>query len=425
MKPILPRLCALSAAGIALAAPALALAQTADAADPTDSGDTALVLAMAIVGLALALPGIVLAHGGRLRSRGAAALAAEAGGIAAVIALAWVVVGYTVAFGTAGAGWLGAGNAWMLIDLANVRGASAVPESAYVLLQLGYALFAGLLLTGAWAERGNLAFVIPFAGLWSLLVYAPVAHWVWGGGWLVSRLGTIDYAGALPVHVAAGTAALVLALLIGPRARFEGERPVADPARMVSGGAMAAAALVALGAGSTLLAGDDAATGAINLLAAAAAGALGWLLIAGLTGADSADAPRALVRGGLSGLIAASGAFSAMAPGGAMLAGIAGAALGWLVHRLCLVAAIDDAADVIAVSGGAGIAGALVTAPLIAGTLGGTGYADGMGPLRQVIAQVTGVIAIAGWSAVGTAVAALMVAMVVPMRVSEDIEAGE
>ena len=424
MKPILPRLCAIAAAFAALAAPALALAQ-ADAADASDSGDTALVLAMALIGLALALPGIVLAHGGRIRPRGAAALAAEAGGIAAVIALAWVVVGYTVAFGTASSGWLGAGNAWMLIDLANVRGTSTVPESAFVLLQLGYALFAGLLLTGAWAERGNLAFVIPFAGLWSLLVYAPVAHWVWGGGWLLGRLGTVDHAGALPVHVAAGAAALVLALLIGPRARFEGERPVADPARMVSGGALAGAALVALGAGSTLLAGDDAATGAINLLAAAATGALGWLLIAGLTGADSADAPRALLRGGLSGLVAGSGAFAAMAPGGAILAGLAGAAAGWIVHRLCLVAAIDDATDVIAVNGGAGIAGALVVAPLIAGTLGGTGYAEAMGPLRQVVAQATGVIAVAGWSAVGTAIAALMVAMVVPMRVSEGIEAGE
>lgn len=403
--------------------PGVALAQ-ADAADATDSGDTAFVLAMALIALALALPGLVLAHGARLKPRGGAALATEAGGIAAVITLLWVVVGYTIAFGTAGAGWIGAGNAWMLIDLANVRGASTVPESAFVLLQLGYAITAGLLLTGAWAERGNLAFVIPFAGLWSLLVYAPVAHWVWGGGWLASRLGTIDYAGALPVHAAAGAAALVLALLIGPRARFDGERPLPDPARGAAGSALLGAALLALAAGATLTAGDDAATGLVNLLAAGSAGALTWLLIAALTGVAH-DAPRALLRGAMAGIVAGSAAFSAMAPGGAILAGIAGAALAWLVHRLCLVAGIDDAADVIAVNGGAGIAGALAAAPLIAGTLGGTGYAAGMGPLRQIVAQATGVIAVAGWSAVATAIAALMVAMVVPMRVSEGVEAGE
>lgn len=403
--------------------PGLALAQ-ADAADAADSGDTAFVLAMALIALALALPGIVFAHGARLKPRGAAALAAEAGGIAAVIALLWIVVGYTIAFGIAGAGWIGAGNAWMLIDLANVRGASAVPESAFVLLQLGYAITAGLLLTGAWAERGNLAFVIPFAGLWSLLAYAPIAHWVWGGGWLASRLGTIDYAGALPVHATAGAAALVLALLIGPRAGFDGERPLRDPARGAAGSALAGTALLALAAGAALSAGDDAATGLVNLIAAGSAGALSWLLIAALTGMAQ-DAPRALVRGAMAGIVAGSAAFSAMAPGGAILAGIAGAVPGWLVHRLCLAAGIDDAADVIAVNGGAGIAGALLAAPLIAGTLGGTGYAAGMGPLRQIVAQGVGVIAVAGWSALATAITALMVAMVVPMRVSETVEAGE
>jgi Amt family ammonium transporter len=399
-------------------APALAHAQ-ADPADAVDSGDTAFVLGSALLALAMILPGIVLHHGGQLRARAFAALATETGAIAAVVSLLWIVVGYTLAFGTVGNGWLGSGNAWMLIDLANVRGISAVPEVVFVLLQLGFAVLAATLLTGAWAERGNIAWIVPFAGLWSVLVYAPLAHWIWGGGWLASRLGTVDFGGALVVHASVGISALAITLLMGRRARVSGADVAQGhaPALALAGTAMVWVALLALDGGATLAASDDAGTTLINLQVAAATGALAWLLIDALN--HGRARPLALARGALAGLIAASAAADTYAPGGAMLAGLIGALVAWVGARLLRAGAIDDAVDLVAVHGFAGLAGAMLAAPLIAGTLGGGGYAPGMGPVRQVIAQAVGAGVVVAWSAIGTAIAALMVAMVVPMRVSE------
>ncbi|WP_353229077.1 ammonium transporter [Novosphingobium sp.] len=411
-------------------APALAHAQidAADAADAVDSGDTAFVLCLALLALAMLLPGIILHHGARLGARAFAALATETVGIAAVVSLLWVLVGYTLAFGTVGSGWLGGGNAWMLLDLANVREGSAVPEMAFVALQLAYAVLAAGLLTGAWAERGNLAWVLPFAGLWILIVYAPLAHWIWGGGWLAARLGTVDAAGALVVHASAGISALVITLLMGRRARF-GAQPDAvatsgtAPGLALAGTGMMWIALLALSAAATLAASDDAATTLINGLVAAASGALVWLLIAAVTTGKAN--PRALSAGAMAGLVAASAGMGAFAPGAAMLAGLIGALVAWVAARMIRAAAIDDAADLVAVHGVAGLAGAMLAAPLIAGTLGGTGYAAGMGPVRQVLAQALGAGVVVAWSAIGTAIAALMVAMVVPMRINEADEIDE
>jgi ammonium transporter, Amt family len=406
------------AIGIALlmAMPALAHAQ-ADPGDVVDSGDTAFVIAMALLALALTLPGVVLHHGARLRARAFSATATEVGAIAAIVSVLWIMAGYTEAFGTVVKGWLGAGNAWMLIDLGNVRGDSSVPEIAFVFLQLAGAVFAGTLLTGAWSERGNLAWAVPFAGLWSLLVYAPVAHWVWGGGWLAMRLGTIDAGGALALHIAPGAAALVITLLMGRRAQ---DAPAGSPALSLAGTGMVWVALLALTAGGTLAASDDAAATLINAQAAAGAGALLWLLADAIT--QKRAGPGSLARGALAGLIGASAAAGAMAPGSALLAGLGGALTAWIASRVLRVAGIDDPVDLIAVHGAGGIAGAMLAAPLVAGTLGGSGYAAGMGPARQVVAQAIGAGAVFAWSAIGTAIAALMVAMVVPMRIGESAE---
>lgn len=409
-----------TAAGAALLlVPALVHAQADGADAAVDSGDTAFVLGTGLLALAMILPGIVLHHGGQVRARAFAALATETGAIAAVVSLLWIVVGYTLAFGTVTNGWLGSGNAWMLIDIANVRGDSAVPEVVFVLLQLGFAVLAATLLTGAWAERGNIAWIVPFAGLWSVLVYAPLAHWIWGGGWLASRLGTVDFGGALVVHGSVGISALVITLLMGRRARVSGTDVAQGhaPALALAGTAMVWVALLALNGGATLAASDDAGTTLVNLQAAAAAGALAWVLIEAVT-RGKAD-PMALARGALAGLVAASAAANAYAPGAAMVAGLVGALIAWVGARLLRAAAIDDAVDLVAVHGFAGLGGAMLAAPLIAGTLGGSGYAPGMGPLRQIIAQAVGAGVVVAWSAIGTAIAALMVAMVVPMRVSE------
>lgn len=414
------------ALGLLLAlVPALAFAQAqTQAAEVVDSGDTAFVLGCGLLALALIVPGVVLHHGGQFRTRAFSALATETGAIAALVSLLWVIVAYTVAFGTVSNGWLGAGNAWMLIDLANVRGDSAVPEVTFVLLQLGFAVLAVTLLTGAWAERGKLAWIVPFCGLWTLLVYAPLAHWIWGGGWLATRLGTVDDGGALVVHTSVGFSALVITLLLGRRARFGDGQIVTgqSPALALAGTGMVWAALMALTAGSTLAASDDAGAALVSLQAAAAAGALVWLLFESI-GSGRAS-PGGFARGALAGLVAASAAAQDMAPGAAIMAGVAGAAVAWTGSRLIRLSGIDDAVDLVAVHGFGGLAGAMLAAPLIAGTLGGSGYAAGMGPMRQVMAQAIGAGVVVAWSVIGTAIAALMVGVVVPMRISEAEETG-
>lgn len=406
---------------LALAAlPALAHAQTAAATDVADTGDTAFVLGAALIALAIGVPGVVLAFGGAVRARAAGTIATQLVAIAAAVTLITVLVGYTVAYGAVTNGWLGSGNAWMLIDLANVRGDAAVPEIALVLVQLACAVLAALILSGGWAERGATAWAVPMAALWALLVQAPLTHWLAGGGWLQTRLGAIDSGGALTIHGCAGVSALVLTLLIGPRAPGQGQPQAPGPA--LAGGWMMLCALLALTAAGTLGAGDDAGSALVNGFAASAAGALVWAMIDAI-GAGRI-APLSLMRGALAGLIAASAALAWYAPGGAIVAGVSGALVSRVIARWLHRAAIDDALGVIAVHGGAGLAGAMLAAPLIAGTLGGSGYAAGMGPVRQVVAQAVACAVVLVFCAIGSAIAALMVAMVVPMRVPEAEEVG-
>ncbi|EGD58933.1 ammonium transporter [Novosphingobium nitrogenifigens DSM 19370] len=411
---------ALLAVAAALA-PSLAHAQV-DGTDVVDSGDTALVLGASLIAMLALLPGIVLHHGGRLRSRAFLATATETGAIAAIVSLLFVAAGYTIAFGTVTNGWLGGGNAWMLLDLGNVRGSSNVPESAFAVLQLARVLFAATLLTGAWAERGNIGWIVPFTGLWSVMVYAPLAHWIWGGGWLASRLGTIDFSGGLVLHTCVGVSALVVTLLVGHRARLgrDGEPHAHAPGLALAGTGLVWVGLLALSAAGALAATDDAATALLNSQVGAASGALIWLLADALTGGKAN--PLALARGALVGLAATSAGANAVQPGSAMVLGACGVLVAWSASRLLRRLQIDDAVQLFSVHGLGGMTGAILTALFSAQKLGGIGYAAGMDAPRQLMAQIVGAGVVVAWSAIGTAIAGLMVAMLVPMRISEAAE---
>lgn len=404
-------------------APGLAHAQVD--ADVADSGDTAFVLVAALLGLGLILPGLILHGGGWLRTRAFARQATHVAAIAALVALLWIVAGYTLAFGTVGSGWLGAGNAWMLTDLGNVRDGTDIPESAFVLFGLAGAVVAAGLLSGAWAERGTLGWALPFTGLWSLIVYAPLTHWVRGGGWLASRLGTVDFAGGLVLHGSLGVSALVVALLIGRRAGLDVNPLPAGhaPGLGLAGTGLIWAGLLALTGGSALAAGDDAAAAMLAALAGGATGALTWLLGDALT--TGRTNPAALAQGALAGLASVSAGAAYVAPGGAICCALVGVALAWGAVRVLQRLAIDDPLHLFAVHGVAGLSGTALAALFLHPALGGTGYAEGMGPARQIVAQIVGIGAIGAWSAIGTAIAGLAVAMAVPMRISEAEELGE
>ncbi len=203
----------------AVATPGLAHAQEA-LADAADTGDTAWILTSTALVLMMTMPGLTLFYGGLLRAKNVLSVTIQCGAIAAICSLLWIAVGYTLAFGAVGGGWLGAGNAWMLGGLGNVREGYAVPESAFALFQMTFAAITPALMAGAWVDRARFGWVVAFCALWGLVVYAPVAHWVWGGGWLSSQFGTLDFAGGIVVHTTAGVSALVVAMLLGKRRAF-------------------------------------------------------------------------------------------------------------------------------------------------------------------------------------------------------------
>lgn len=409
-----------------LAWPVLGHAQAAQvldgALDGADSGDTAWLLAASALILFMVLPGLALFYAGQVRAKSALAIPLQIGAIAAISSLVWIIAGYTLAFGPVTSGWIGGGSAWMLLVLGNVREGTLVPESAFTLFQMMFAVLTPALMVGAWADRARFGWVAGFAALWSLIVYAPITHWVWGGGWLATRLGTLDYAGGIVVHTAAGVSGLIAALLIGKRHGFP-DTPTPSHAPMLAlvGGAMLWVGWFGLNGGSALAATDDAASAMINTHAAACAAALMWLLIEQITtGKPSAIG---FAKGAVAGLIIVSPAAGYIGPGAAILMGLIAAILACIFSQIIRRRLeIDDSLDVFALHGVCGIAGALMVAIFLTPALGGAGYAEGMGLARQLFAQVVGVAVVAAWSAIGTVIAALTVSMVIPMRVTEDEE---
>jgi ammonium transporter, Amt family len=409
-------------AALAVVASSPAYAQTAANADIVDTGDTAWLLTSAALVLLMAAPGLTLFYGGLVRAKGFLAVLVQVGAIVAVASLLWVAVGYSVAFGAVTNGWLGGGNALMLADLGNVREGLTVPESGFALFQLTFAAITPALIAGAWVDRARFGWVVGFCALWGLIVYAPVAHWVWGGGWLASRFGTLDFAGGIVVHTTAGVSALIAALLLGKRRGFPRTLMLPhSPSLTMAGAALLWVGWFGFNGGSALAANDDAAAAILNTHVAASMAALVWLGIEKWQVGKPTSV--GFATGAIAGLATVTPAAGFISPGAAMLFGAVAAAVCYAAIQLIKQRLeIDDSLDVFAVHGVGGITGALLLAVFLHPALGGTGYAEGMAMASQLTAQAVGVGAVALWSAVATAIAALAVSFVLPMRVSEDAE---
>ncbi|QOV94971.1 ammonium transporter [Novosphingobium sp. ES2-1] len=417
------KLLAMACAAGAILLPALAHAQGAvSVEDVADTGDTAWILVSSAFVLMMAMPGLTLFYGGLVRAKGFLAVLVQVGAIAAVASVLWVMVGYTLAFGDVSGGWLGAGNAWMLLNLGNVRADTAIPESAFALFQMCFALITPALMVGAWVDRARFGWVVAFSALWSLLVYAPVAHWVWGGGWLASRFGTLDFAGGIVVHTTAGVSALVVAMLLGKRSGFPKTLMLPhSPALTMAGAALLWVGWFGFNGGSALAANDDAASAIINTHLAACVAALVWIGIEKLSVGKATSV--GFATGAIAGLATVTPAAGFIAPGSSMLFGVVAAAVCYpMIQLVKQRLEIDDSLDVFAVHGVGGMIGSLLLAVFISPSFGGTGFAEGMTLGRQVVAQVAGVGIVAIWSGIATVVCSLMVSMVIPMRVSEDEE---
>jgi len=398
------------------------LAQDGSVTATSDSGDTGWILTSSALVLLMTLPGLALFYGGLVRAKNFLSVLIQCGAVAAIASVLWVLVGYTLAFGSVGAGWLGGGNALLLGDLGTLRGGTTIPESTFALFQMTFAVITPALMVGAWVERARFTWVLAFCAAWGLLVYAPVAHWLWGGGWLASNFGTLDYAGGLVVHTTAGVSAVVIALLLGKRSGFPQKlmRPHA-PALTMAGAALLWVGWFGFNGGSALAANDNAASAILNTHIAASTAALGWLVIERLALGKPTSVGWAT--GAIAGLATITPAAVFVSPGAAIL-------FGALASLVCYGAIqvmkqkwkIDDSLDVFAVHGVGGILGTLLLGVFLSADLGGTGYFGDATMASQLGAQAIGIGAVALWSAVGTVVVALMASVVFPMRVSEEDE---
>ena len=412
---------AFSLAAALAALPGLAHAQET-LADAADSGDTAWILTSSALVLLMVMPGLTLFYGGLLRTKNVLSVMVQCGAIAGIASLLWIACGYTMAFGTVSNGWLGGWNAAMLSNLGDVRDGYAVPESSFALFQMMFAAITPGLMAGAWVDRARFGWVIAFCAAWGLLVYAPVAHWVWGGGWLASQFGTLDFAGGIVVHTTAGVSALVIAMLLGKRQGFPKTLMMPhSPTLVITGAALLWVGWFGFNGGSAVAANDDAATAIINTHAAACAASLVWLLIERFVVGKPTSI--GFATGAVAGLATITPAAGMVSPGSAIIIGVLAACICFpMIQLVKKKLTIDDSLDVFAVHGVGGMTGSLLLAVFMAPSLGGTGYADGANMITQLGGQFVGVGVVALWSIVASAVLAMGVSWIVPMRVSEDAE---
>ena len=385
-----------------------------------DSGDTAWMLTATALVLLMTLPGVALFYGGLVRARNVLSVMMQCMGIAVLATVLWTVYGYSLAFG--GDGWFtgGFGKAFF----AGVhRGAleGTVPETVFAVFQLTFAIITPALVFGGVAERVRFSSMLWFSGLWLTLVYFPVAHWVWGGGWLAT-LGVLDYAGGTVVHINAGVAALMAALVAGRRRGFPATPML--PHNLVF--TIAGASLLWVGwfgfnAGSALAANGDAGMAMLTTQIAAAGAALAWMATEWLKfGRASA---LGVATGIVAGLVAITPASGFVGPAGALVIGIAGgSACFWATFFMKRRLAIDDSLDVFSVHGIGGIAGALLTG-VFAGTFGGTGFSHGLNVLTQVGVQFIGIASTVIWCATVSWFLLKALDMTLGLRVDEEQEA--
>ncbi|MDW3204985.1 MAG: ammonium transporter [Alphaproteobacteria bacterium] len=412
-KSVLGR-AALGAAGSMLAA-APAFAQGGGGAD------TAWILTATALVLFMTLPGLALFYGGLVQAKNVLSVLMHCFAIACMASLLWFLGVYSLAFSDGGAlnAWIGGLDRVFLSGVDWDAAAAGLPESVFVMFQMTFAIITPALIVGAYVERIRFAPVLWISGLWLVVVYGPVCHWVWGGGWL-GQMGVMDFAGGLVVHATAGTSALVIVKLLGARPGYPAQlRPPHSPGLTMIGAAMLWVGWFGFNAGSALSAGSGAGMAMLVTHLSAATASLVWVAIEWIKfGKPSLVG---IVTGMVAGLATITPASGFVGPVGGFCIGLAGGLVCYyavtLIKERC---GLDDSLDVFAVHGVGGILGTLLAAVFGATAFGGVGLAEGVGIGEQLGVQAVGVVATVIWSAVATLAIVLVVKAFVPLRASDD-----
>ena len=425
----------LAGAGAAavLLLPALALAQAAApaaapaaaaAAPKLDTGDTAWMLTSTALVLMMTIPGLALFYGGMVRKKNVLSTVMQSFAITCMISVLWLIVGYSLAFTPGSTIVGGLGRIFMSgLTLDGVHElAKTVPETVFMTFQLTFAIITPALIAGAFAERMKFSAMMWFMALWSLIVYAPIAHWVWGGGFL-GDWGVLDYAGGTVVHINAGVAGLVCALVIGKRKGFGTENMAPhNLVYSVIGAALLWVGWFGFNAGSAVGASPNAGMAMAVTQFAAAAAALAWMFAEWVT--RGKPSVLGIISGAVGGLVAITPASGFVTPMGALAIGIiSGLVCFWGATGLKKAMGYDDSLDAFGVHGIGGFVGAILTGVFAVEVIGGAGKKGLIdGNAGQVLTQLWGSLVCIAWCAIATFVILKIVDALIGLRVTTEEE---
>ena len=385
-----------------------------------DTGDTAWILTATALVLFMTLPGLALFYAGLVQPKNIVSVLMHHFAIACLMSVLWVVAGYSLAFSGDGAYLGDLGNLFMsAITIDSLSG--TIPESLFGAFQMTFAVITPALIIGAYVERIRFSAVLIFSGLWLLVVYAPVTHWVWGGGFMAA-MGVMDFAGGIVVHATAGTAALVAAVVIGRRRNFPASiQPPHSPVLTMVGACMLWVGWFGFNGGSALAAGQGAAMALLVTHISAAVASLVWMVI------EWKKFGRPSLVGIATGMVAG---LATVTPASGFIGVPGGIILGLVGGYFCYVAVniirnrlnIDDSLDVFAVHGVGGILGSLLVAVLATDTFSGLGLAEGMSITSQLSVQAISVGITVIWTAIASYVILKIAGVFGGLRVSDDDE---
>jgi Amt family ammonium transporter len=406
-----------------LVLPAGAQESAEAAAQPAvNSGDTAWMLTSTAIVLMMTIPGLALFYGGMVRKKNVLATAMQSFAACCLISIVWMVAGYSLAFADGGGfhAFLGGLSKMFLAGMEKQSLTGTIPESVFMMFQMTFAIITPALICGAFADRMKFSALLWFLALWSIVVYAPIAHWVWGGGFLFNA-GVLDFAGGTVVHINSGVAALVAAMVLGRRIGYPSEpMPPHNLALSVAGASLLWVGWFGFNAGSALAANATAGMVMAVTQIAAAAGGLAWLFAEWAV--HKRPSVLGIMSGAVAGLVGITPACGFVGPIGALVIGAAaGAGCFWAATSLKRRLGYDDSLDVFGIHGVGGLIGAVLTGVFASEAIGGTaGLLEGNA--GQVLTQLWGVIATIVWCAVASFVILKAIDAAIGLRVGREEE---
>ena len=390
-------------------------------AQEMNGGDTAWIIVATALVLFMTLPGLALFYAGLVRAGSVLSVIMQCVAIACVASVVWVAIGYSLAFGDTVGGWVGGLGKAFFAGVGRDAMHGTIPEIVFAVFQMTFAVITPALIVGAYPERMKFSSILVFSTLWLILVYAPVCHWVWGGGWMAD-LGVRDFAGGIVVHATAGVSALLLAKMLGPRQGFPSDlKPPHNPGMTAMGACMLWVGWFGFNGGSQLAADGGAGMAIAVTHISAATAAIVWSVIEWIKfGRPSLIGA---VTGLIAGLATITPASGYVGPMGALMIGVAAGSLCfYMVGFVKQILRIDDSLDVFAVHGVGGILGTLLLAPLAAVSLGGVGQADDVSWVDQLGIQAIGIFVAIIWSLVATFIIVAVTRGLFGLRVNPDEE---